>query len=413
MYISFTGNKIPVLLFALLILFFAGCSAEVGTDSLSTRKTVTYSQTVELGCVDCHSSAISNLRQVMGAGGDFDEESHHVIDYSNRNFEIIIEADCLICHDQSEHMSGTVLLKNKDTSGSIAYDPADPATLENFCLSCHDSDGAVTEGANAMSPFSSSNILGVMPNSAGSKIKSYWTDSNTVHKDSGLTCFGNGDPATGCHGNGGKVNAHSSNARGLLTKNVTFPIPASSPYSSADFELCFSCHDSYPSVTKEVVLGYKTGGNYEQWWAPTPYPTSSIQSRFRDRYIGNSANYPAYWGGINQSYNDTIWGDAYTPLHNYHMSPTDGWMQNAWEYRGDPGEKGRASCITCHNVHGTSGTVRSVYSQFGITSSAGLGSDTYGTLTDTSGLKDYPVNCAIECHSMSGPTSYWNTPSGE
>ena len=98
MYILLTKKKIDILRlsFAVLILAITGCSAEAGMDSLSKRKDGDFSQTAELGCGVCHSSALSNRRQVMGAGGDFDEESHHVIDYSNRNFEIITEDDCLV-----------------------------------------------------------------------------------------------------------------------------------------------------------------------------------------------------------------------------------------------------------------------------------------------------------------------------
>ena len=355
--------------------------------------------TIPADCAVCHSSATSSRRQVMGPGGDFDEESHHVIDYGDRNNEIVIYNDCLVCHDQSSHMGGTVRLKEKDTAAVLAYDPANPAGLETFCLSCHDTDGALTEG-NALSPFSSGNILGTMPNSAGTEIEGYWENSYTVHKDSGLTC-------TSCHGNTGQINAHGSESRGLLTKNVTLPIPASSPYSYTDYELCFSCHDSYPSVSKEVVLGYKESGNYDLFWAPTPYYTTGIQSLFRDVFIP----------GDSRSYSDTIWWDPFTPLHNYHLLSSDGMMQNVWAYRGDSGQTGKASCTTCHNVHGTGGTVRSTYDEFGITAYMSA-PDEYKKMVPDSNYNDavmkaYPINCATSCHGIVPGTNYWHTPSGE
>ena len=361
---------LPILGFSLLVLFLlvlSGCSSDVGPDSLSTYKFNAGSKSPELDCAVCHSSAISSRRQVTGSGGDFDLESHHVIDYGNRNTEIVSSADCLVCHNQSTHMGGTVRLNEKDTGAVLVYNPAAPASLEPFCLSCHDTDGALTEG-NPMSPFSSSNTLGTMPNRAGTEIKSYWENSDTVHKDSGLTCFGSGEPATGCHGNSGQINAHGSASRGLLTKNMTLPVPGSSAYNYTDFELCFSCHDSYPSVSKEVVLGYKAGGNYDLSWAPTPYYTAGIQSLFRDVFIS----------GDPRVYSDSIWWDPFTPLHNYHLLSFDGMMQNVWKYRGSA-ETGRASCTTCHNVHGTGGSVRSTYDEFGITAYTN-GSDEYKKL---------------------------------
>jgi len=305
-------------------------------------------------------------------------------------------------------MSGTVLLKNADTNAPITYDRADPSSLEPFCLSCHDALGATSTfiGATPLDPFSDGRALGTIPNVAGNKIDGYWNNSNTIHKDNGLTCAGTGEPATGCHGSNGTVNMHGSLSKGLLTKNLTLPIPSGSAYDYNDFVLCFDCHDSYPTVSKEVVLGYRSGGNYDLSWAPTPYYTAGIQSLFRDRYIS----------GDPRPYSDTIWGDPYTPLHNYHLSPTDAWMNSGvWKYRGN--EIGRTSCIACHNVHGTSGSIRSTYDEFGITAYT-AGPDSYKTLEPIGNYEDlvfkaYPINCAISCHGIMPGTSYWHTPSDE
>ncbi len=364
-------------------------------------------------CNVCHTSKVGTRREVMGTKGDFGADtalaSHHVAGSGDP-----AESQCLVCHDLSGHTSGVVVLKNADTGAGVQYNPSDPSTLEPFCLSCHDADGALTEGANAKSPFSDGRTLGVIPNEAGDKIAGYWNSSDNVHKDTGgLTCAGTGAKGTGCHGNDGTINMHGSVSKGLLAKNLTLPIPAYSPYDYNDFELCFSCHENYPSVSKEVVLGYKEGGNYDVWWAPTPYYTAEINSLFRDRYIGNSADYPDYWNGVDQPYNDNpIWGDSYTPLHNYHLLSGDHMMQNVWNYRGS-GETGRASCVTCHNVHGTSGTVRSTYEEFGITPGTGLGPDRYKSLVNYDVLGSYPINCNIDCHGIAGPSSYWDIPSGE
>jgi len=369
-------------------------------------------------CTDCHENTVGIRRVVLGVNGDFGlgatTVSHHVAGPADPT-----DAQCQVCHAMSEHMAGTVRLRNADTDSAIAYSPSVPSNLEPFCLSCHDALGATAgtvpaPGGSAKSPFADGRTLGTVPNVAGDKIAGYWNNTYTVHKDNSLTCAGSGEPGTGCHGNGGTINMHGSASKGLLAKNMTFPISSGSSYDYNDFRLCFDCHDNYPAVTKEVVLGYRVGGNYDVSWAPTPYDTPDIQSLFRDRYIANSANYPIDWSGVDQLYNDNFWGDAYTPLHNYHMSPTDGWMQYNWNYRGN--ETGRASCTTCHNVHGTGGTVRSTYDEFGITAFTGVEPDEYKKLEPEDNyhaLDAYPIYCALPCHSIAPGTSYWHTPSDE
>ena len=361
-------------------------------------------------CVSCHDTLLGSRRQVLGAGGDFEKESHHVIDYSNRNSEIITKDDCLVCHDMEGHMAGTIRLNDADTASNvIIYDPDDPSVLEEFCLSCHDADGAAGQGAGALSPFSSSSAFGTIPNEAGGNISGYWNGTDTVHKMAELSCMGSGAPGTGCHGDSGQVNAHGSSNRGLLTSLMNFPPSTVEDFEYDNYKLCFDCHDAYPSVAKEIVLGYKEGGNYDVWWAPTPYYTTEIKSLFRERYFDESPQ-------PQRPYNDTIWGDPYIPLHNYHLGP-DGWMVTAWKYRGDSTETGRPTCTTCHNVHGTNGTVRSTYDEFGITAFTN-GADEYKKLVPVENyqntvFKNYPVNCNTSCHSIVPGTSYWNTPSDE
>ena len=69
-------------------------------------------------------------------------------------------------------MGGNVRLKDADTGAIYTYDPANPATAENFCLSCHDSNGA----NGNLSPLSDGAILGVIPYMAGKDIKTDWQE---------------------------------------------------------------------------------------------------------------------------------------------------------------------------------------------------------------------------------------------
>lgn len=388
-------------------------------------------------CTTCHTSPVGTRRQVFGAGGDFASNpavsSHHVTGASDP-----LEAQCKVCHDMAHHMAGTVRVQNADTVAVIAYDPALPSSIEPFCLSCHDADGAAAtliSGGTPTSPFNDGSVLGGPPPNlyqAGDKIAGYWNGPGNTHKASGgLTCAGSGVPSTGCHGNNGKINMHGSSVKGLLTNNMNFQIPLTFDYTDPvsafvydNYKLCFDCHDSYPSVSKEVVLGYRRGGKYDPTypynWAPTPYYTSGIQSLFRDRYIDSAAYYPSYWGGVNQPYNNDVWLADYAPLHNYHLLgdiPT--WL--SWKYRGDSAQVGRITCMTCHNVHGTNGTVRITYQEFGIRTNfpyTPLGPDEYKmfdpiTNYDDAVMRSYPINCNVSCHQIMGPTAYWYTPSDE
>jgi hypothetical protein len=168
------------------------------------------------GCGVCHVTVMGEKRQVLAAGGDFVKSSHHVVDYGDTGREVVTDADCLVCHDMDRHMSGVPRLSHKDNAGEvIVYRAGETAVLDPFCLSCHDAGGAATEGANALSPFSDGNILGVTPIEAGNKIDGYWTSADTAHRVWGVTCAGTGAPGNGCHGDGGVVNAHGSGAAKL------------------------------------------------------------------------------------------------------------------------------------------------------------------------------------------------------
>ncbi len=392
-------------------------------------------------CASCHEAAVGTKRVILGVNGDFGASattvSHHVVAAAVSTDPT--DEQCKVCHEMSKHMAGTVRLQNADIddpdvpNSVIAYDPSVPASLEPFCLSCHDALGASAAtvpvpGGSAKSPFADDRTLGAAPNVAGDKIEGYWNNNYTVHKDNSLTCAGSGDPGTGCHGNGGTINMHGSVTKGLLTKNLTLPVPQLGDlYDYNYYKLCFDCHASYPEVSKEVVLGVKQFGNYDVPWAMIPFYTSGIQSLFRDRYVdGTTYPYPAYWGGVNQPYNSNFYDKPYAPLHNWHLS-NNNFMEIAWNYRGttvETGEVGRASCITCHNVHGTSGTVRSTYDELGITAFVsdfpGGYQDSYkklvpiGNYQDTV-LKEYPMSCRWSCHGsgLRPGSSYWHTPSDE
>jgi hypothetical protein len=398
-----------------------GCSSSPGPDAIS-------SSGAGADCSGCHSIPQGARRQIMGAGGDFlgsGSSGTNVI--LSRHVSTIGDptpAQCLVCHDLSNHGSRVVLLRNADGGPSIVYSAATPSSLEPFCLSCHDADGALaTSLSGTASPFNDGVLLGSGQHVAGNKIKGYWTGSNNRHKtNGGLTCAGTGIAGTGCHGNGGAINMHGSVNKGLLTNSLTLGLVsavASSASYTTDYKLCFDCHAGYPAVSPQVILGYKTGGNYDVSQVPlTSYstPTASILSLFRDQFVSLGSGTPFYDDRLSfpTPYN-------YLPLHNYHLLsvvtntvffPNANWL--SWKYRGDAAQAGRITCVTCHNVHGTNGlSNRSTYDELGITSAVS-GTDQFGTIAANnfaafpSPFESYPMNCAVDCHYLAGQTYYWN-----
>src|SRR5512139_2764973 len=402
-----------------LVCTLSACDQAPGPDSLSSHE---FGQ-LGTGNCSCHGAAIGSRRQVLGAGGDFASNpsvtSHHVQGGADPT-----EAQCLVCHDVSQHTQGTVRLRQADTGTVISY--STPASLEPFCLGCHDADGALTTAVNAaapLSPFGDGATLGTVPYGAGVTIASSWSGSS-AHRAQGLTCAGTGAAGTGCHGRSGAVNGHGSVTQGLLTNSMNFQIPLvteavysadplGSSYSYNNYRLCFDCHDGTPAtqatVGSQVVLGFLSGRIYDIFQQRSPFNVQQ-QSLFRDYYTITSPPF----------YSDTMWDYPYMALHNYHLIGFEsraiivpaGVNALAWNYRGDPARAGRITCTACHNVHGTTvPTIRSTHAELGLTRFVN-GADIYGTL-GTMTLTAAPMNCSVDCHGPGGQTSYWHTPARE
>ena len=88
-------------------------------------------------CKGCHAAPQGALprRQIVGAAGDFQRASHHVLGAS----DAVTDADCEICHEQTNHQGGVVYLKNADTGAALLA--TNNAQYETFCASCHDANG--------------------------------------------------------------------------------------------------------------------------------------------------------------------------------------------------------------------------------------------------------------------------------
>lgn len=367
-------------------------------------------------CADCHSAPIRIRRQITDTGGDFALNagmvSHHVTGAGDPASD-----RCLVCHELSTHGAGTVRVKNADTGAGIAYSTA--ASLEPFCLSCHDTDGATNTfvaGGSALSPFSDSSTLGTPPypnatRIAGSWAKSYGHGTNGNHgAGTKLTCLGTGQPGTGCHGNNGVINAHGSTMQVLASQNFKYDI--GSTYVEADFYLCFNCHVSYPGFTKEDVFGVKQGGILDYEYGPSggqgpngwnpPYYTAGVTTRFADH------NDPAYPDDPYQYPNNDVnfWGTKNANLHWFHTNI------GASDYRGTGVWRG-FHCVNCHDVHGSMTPYGALYDEIGyyhyqdgINLLGSMNSAAYSTNL----LNNNPTYCAFNCHPVQDVTKAWFYP---
>lgn len=176
------------------------------------------------GCLGCHQFPQDNGDNIPVGGRraiipEFSNTSHHVQG-------LLEEADCLACHDNSQHRSGHVRLYNADDPAVIitlldfpSQNPTEAAKLEPFCLACHDSNGAA-----GTAPFTDGQMPPVIDNAE-------WL--NGSHAGSGYTCFD-------CHDNG-----HGSGKIRLLAPWNPVPDPSMAGDELRQEEgFCYTCHSA-------------------------------------------------------------------------------------------------------------------------------------------------------------------------
>ncbi len=202
------------------------------------------------GCTGCHASAQGDSgerRQVAGAGGDFERLTHHVTDGTTA--EIVTDADCEVCHDQSDHQTNgepAVLLNDPDGGVAWSYDGSG-GSIEGFCLACHDADSSQAfdsdeDSGDGYQPF----VDGLDPTDVASTwaAGAHGSASAPELADEGcLACHGGEDASR--PGEPAERNAHGSAFDKLLS-----PVVAGRVLTNAEEELCYACHDG--SVTTDI-----------------------------------------------------------------------------------------------------------------------------------------------------------------
>ena len=128
-------------------------------------------------CVACHAfpqdatgrgNYVNDNNGVRAITTEFNKWSHHVTGVT------LNSAHCAACHlegtvvngvvtiDTTKHMADAkVHLRNADTDADMQWDPASPSfsTLDNFCLSCHDGNGATSAMSAKIQAFINGNAL--------------------------------------------------------------------------------------------------------------------------------------------------------------------------------------------------------------------------------------------------------------
>lgn len=380
-------------------------------------------------CDTCHSAPVGSRRQVFGAAGDFAGNaavaSRHVTGAAEPTSD-----QCKVCHDViTTHMGGTVSLKNADAPANILYNPAVPSSIEPFCLSCHDADGALNTaiaGGSALSPFNDGSSLGSPPYPYAARIAASWakfyghgTNGNHSAGDR-LTCLGSGQPGTGCHGNSGQINAHGSATQVLAAQ--PFKYDTGGTYIESDYYLCFNCHASYFGVTKEDIFGVQQGGILDYGYGPPggrglppgfnpPYVADQFGNPKGVTTLFADHNDPAYLDDPtvfpNNDYN--FWGTKNANLHWFHINITISNFRSTGVATG-------IHCVNCHDVHGSTIPYGAVYDEIGYYHDIlDGGSNRLGKMTDAAYnsplLSDHPTYCTFfNCHPAQGPSKAWYYP---
>jgi predicted CxxxxCH...CXXCH cytochrome family protein len=253
-------------------------------------------------CIGCHAAEVAGTRRtITGASGDFVRTSHHTTDGTTT--EVVTVDACIVCHGDlmatghpgSAPSDPQIELMDQDSGIVSTYDISTSAgALESFCVSCHDSDGSLQNGAQ---PFDTA--TGGADTNSPTDIG--WTSGSMSH-----SAPANPDACMGCHGNsdasGGStdplVNAHGSGISSLLSDTVDGE-------TVANFEegFCFACHDSDGLASTDI----------EAMFAGTETATSNSSALLNTRHDVFDAD-QTYSGAVIEC----------TACHDHHTATSSG-----------------------------------------------------------------------------------------
>jgi hypothetical protein len=154
-------------------------------------------------CVGCHSLPQGFRRQIVGAGGDFDQISSHVSGS-------VDDEDCTTCHEMSKHQYGVVRLKDPD-SGQLWT-----SSRVEWCLACHDGDPPA-------------GVVFPAEKGSGYDKSSFFNSIHDQHMGS--------NSCSHCH------YAHGSSYTSLLKGKYVMADYNPWNLGDGDYAVCWTCHD--------------------------------------------------------------------------------------------------------------------------------------------------------------------------
>ena len=304
---------------------------------------------VTSGCQNCHDSVQDNedgiplggRRAVMGEFPVSDAHAHYGASTD--------DASCKLCHDMGGHESGFERLLDADNGSLYSFvnsaDLTSDPDLSDFCMSCHDSDGA-QRLASPSDPFGGGN--------APTNIANRFMGTLQWREWYGDFCFGN-------EGTTRPVNSHHDIS------------DADQAFSGARVE-CLDCHGAHSSGSTQRIAD---PADTTKVWAGTtndfciachkggsdPALAELVDSVKAPMVRIDSSGFPCDAGGdcgiINSlvsglrplescEYTSIPWYTSYIWKHSAH----GGNSKRGWEgYSGAPSAE--LDCVVCHDPHGS------------------------------------------------------------
>jgi len=278
-------------------------------------------------CVSCHGTAQDNGDGVPVGGrravvGEFplgDAHAHYGAELDN--------ASCAICHSQSTHMDGYVDLIDPDDENTtyrfVSWaDLADDPDVSNFCMGCHDEDGA-SRLTTPFDPFGNGNV----PPDVAERFKGtlQWEEQY-------------GDACFGTEGTGRRVNAHHDVSS------------ADQTWSSAKVE-CLNCHGAHAASGSQPIA--------DPFNPTTPWAGTLNEFCLSCHDGGNGPTDPDFPPGVTGpsvalrgldtcAYKGVPWYVDYTWTFSAHGPDS----KRGWDgYSGAPAHD--LDCTVCHDAHGS------------------------------------------------------------